>query len=232
MKKTVLTLIVVALFTDLGFGDPPPAPRTGVGLPLTEPQASPQTFNLDFPGGGPKALVAAIAEATGKPVNVIVPSESENVEIPAIKMTGVTVSGLFNALSMASRKTVRNGTDQSSFGYVFDTRGQSDNPVWYFSVNRPIEPANYCHFYQLSDFLQDYRIEDITTAIQTGWKLLGVKSPPQLKFHPETKLLIAVGHQEELVTIDMVLQELAKARPKAPKPESQASKQDGAPAKQ
>jgi hypothetical protein len=57
--------------------------------------------------------------------------------------------------------------------------------------------------------------------------MLGIKAPPQLKFHPETKLLIGVGHIEELGTIDSVLLELRKA----PKPQDSAQKKDGTPAK-
>jgi hypothetical protein len=53
--------------------------------------------------------------------------------------------------------------------------------------------------------------------------MLGVKSTPQLKFHPETKLLIAVGPVDQLRTINDVLQEL-KSAPSSPK-------KDAAPAK-
>jgi hypothetical protein len=56
--------------------------------------------------------------------------------------------------------------------------------------------------------------------------MLGVKSPPQLKFHPETKLLIAVGPNEELATIDAVLKELRTA------PQPVRAKTNGTPARQ
>jgi len=88
-------------------------------------------------------------------------------------------------------------------------------------VSQPPPPQQFCRFYQLGPYLQDYSIQDITTAIQTGWKLLGVKSSPQLKFHPETKLLIAVGPPEQLATIDTVLSQLRKT------PKDVPAKKDG-----
>src|SRR5437899_10511025 len=62
-------------------------------------------FSLDFPGGTPKALVAAIQQAMGKPLNAIVPDEYGEMKIPALKMTNVNVQQLFSALEQASRKT-------------------------------------------------------------------------------------------------------------------------------
>jgi len=51
-------------------------------------------------------------------------------------------------------------------------------------------------------------VDDITTAIQTGWKMAGITSPPELNYHKETKLLIAFGEPDQLKTIDNVLQSL------------------------
>jgi len=74
---------------------PPPQKRPGE---LTR-------FSLDFPGGTPKALVAAIQQAMGKPLNAIVPDEYAEMQIPALKMSNVNVQTLFSALEQASRKT-------------------------------------------------------------------------------------------------------------------------------
>ena len=174
-------------------------------------------FDLNFPGGGPEALVAAIEKAMGKPLNAIIPSDCKEVQIPPLKMSGVTVEELFSALQSASIKTViyntsgRNQWSQRETYYGFKTSGSGDNSVWYFKADKVPQmppPAEVCHFYQLEGLLQQYKIEDITTAIQTGWEMLHVAKVPQLKFHPETKLLIAVGSDEDLGIIDTVLQQL------------------------
>jgi hypothetical protein len=49
-------------------------------------------FNLDFPGGGPQDLVAAIEKATGKPLNAIISEEDSAVSLPPLKMNNVNVA--------------------------------------------------------------------------------------------------------------------------------------------
>lgn len=164
-----------------------------------------QKFDLDFRGGSPRDLVSAIEKTTGKPVNAIIAKEDETVEIPAMKFKSITIPDLFRALSMASQRQERLGGNTYNTFYTFETQGQGENAIYYFRCRKPTPPQEFCRFYQLADPLQNYSIEDITTAIQTGWKMLGVKSPPQLKFHSETKLLIAVGQPEHLAIIDNVL---------------------------
>src|ERR1041385_5181360 len=45
----------------------PPSPQSTAGL---------TRFSLDFPGGTPRELAAAIQKASGKPLNVIVPDDA------------------------------------------------------------------------------------------------------------------------------------------------------------
>jgi len=188
-----------------------------------------EKFDLDFPGGSPRDLVSAIEKATGKPLNALVPKEDETIELPYMKFKAVTVPDLFDALRLASQKTVYVNGGQFTSTYDFHTQGHGEDAIWYFRYERPPPQQQFCRFYQLAQDLENYSIQDITTAIQTGWKLLGVANPPQLKFHPETKLLIGVGQMEKLAMIDSVLQELRKAPPKTREP---ARKKDGAPDKQ
>jgi hypothetical protein len=66
-----------------------------------------------------------------------------------------------------------------------------------------------CRFFQLGPYLQaGVKVEDITTAIETAWKMLGENTAPKIKFHQDTKLLIAVGQVERLMVIDEVLEKL------------------------
>jgi hypothetical protein len=64
-------------------------------------------FDLDFPGGSPRELVAAIQKATGKHLNVII-SDEDNAQtgLPPLKMNNVDVAQLFRALESSSEKTV------------------------------------------------------------------------------------------------------------------------------
>src|SRR5438552_19147364 len=56
-------------------------------------------FDLDFRGGTPKELAAAMQEASGRPLNVIVPQEFAEAKLPALKMKNVDVQQLVDALT-------------------------------------------------------------------------------------------------------------------------------------
>ncbi len=198
------------------------------GLPVATKE---RRFDLDFPGGGPADFIRVVSEARGKPVNAIIPDDLADTQLPEMHLKEVTVPQLFEALEAASRKTVTIRTStyyggpnfvgpstsysqqQTSFG--FRTKGQvNDDTIWTFYYERPNPPpepapARAVRFYQLGPYLDSYKIDDITTAIQTGWKMLGETSPPTMNFHKETKLLIAVGEPAQLQLIDEVLSQLA-----------------------
>ncbi|HUJ71374.1 MAG TPA: hypothetical protein VLZ30_03965 [Verrucomicrobiae bacterium] len=178
-------------------------------------------FDLDFPGGTPGQLVQAISKASGHSLNAIIPKESAEVMLPPLKLRHVDAAQLFGALSAASHKAVHirstNGgySDQDS-SYGFRCEGKPDqDSVWHFHNTRLSEPppANWIRFYQLNPYLETYSIESITTAIETGWKMLGIATPPKLSFHKDTGLLIAVGEPDGLRVIDDMLQNLPFKKP-------------------
>jgi hypothetical protein len=167
-------------------------------------------FNLDFPGGTPRELVAAIAKASGRPLNAIVPNDYADWPLPALKMESVDVAQLFKALELASHKQERIGNTPYSSSYGFWTEGNpSANSIWSFNVSKPLINEKLCRFYSLAPYLdRGLSVDDITTAIETGWKMMGDTSPPTISFHKDTKLLIAVGEESKLDTIADVLKAL------------------------
>jgi hypothetical protein len=180
-------------------------------------------FDLDFPGGSPNELVAAIQKAMGRPLNAIVSNEHASVKLPPLKMRNVNVAQLFQALGLASQ--VRQVTPMqdvrtiSNVAFGFATQGAaSDDSVWYFyfTGQQPQMPKE-SRFYLLTPYLdRGLTVDDVTTAIQTGWKMAGTSPTPALSFHKETKLLIAVGDPNQLRIIDQVLGALSASTP-APK---------------
>jgi hypothetical protein len=67
----------------------------------------------------------------------------------------------------------------------------------------------------LSPYLDaGYKVEDITTAIKTAWDMLGIAQGPEMKYHKDTKLLIAVGEADKLQMIDEALGQLSRGSPK------------------
>jgi hypothetical protein len=187
-------------------------------------------FNLDFPGGTPKELVAAVEKAMGRPLNAIVPETLSHTMLPALKMRNVDVSQLFQALAAASQKNeaVETGFGglrgagayqivNTGYGFRPGSEGRpTDDTIWYFYVEKPALPpisssARVCRFYSLAPYVdRGLSVDDITTAIETGWKMLGDEgaSLPVIKYHKDTKLLIAVGEPSKLETIDAALKAL------------------------
>jgi hypothetical protein len=203
---------------------------THLGQPpskAAEPEPELTRFNLHFVGGHPRELVTAIEKATGKPLNAIIPEEHANVMLPPLKMNNVTVPQLFTAVHMASAKRIAYitgasyrgtaGSPQQSYQityYAFETPGKvTDDSIWYFRVEEPPGPPlndpKAIRFYRLTPYLEGgLTVDDITTAIQAGWRMLGEKEAPEISFHKDTQLLIAVGEPGKLETIDAALKAL------------------------
>lgn len=199
-------------------------------------------FSLDFPGGTPGQLIKAIEKAMGKPLNVIINKDDENLELPSLKMNDIYLPQLFDALEAASQKTVMVNSNpggspgrvgfggysysQSTSSYGFKSVDKNnDSSVWYFRVEKPSLPpvvstGRVCQYYSLAPYLnRGFTVDDITTAIQTGWKMAGEEHLPELNYHKETKLLIAFGEPRQLQTITEVLATL---------PDSNAAENDAA----
>src|SRR5215469_2197083 len=140
MRKTIYLLCIslaVGLLPVYGQRSPinpatgtpnPPTIDPATGLPvsnLTE-------FDLDFPGGTPADLVAAIEKATGKPLNAIISTEDADTQLPPLKMSKVVTPKLFGALEIASNRRVAvsmgfgGGYSEYQLSYGFRT---SDNPI-------------------------------------------------------------------------------------------------------
>jgi hypothetical protein len=217
MKKLLCLVISLGLWSATSaFAQDKPSPPPTAPVPA----ARLTRFDLDFPGGTPGELVAAIEQSTGRPLNAIVRDEDTNLRIPALKMKDVTVVELFDALKLASKTTQgapAGGYYDTSYGFIAQSGGRSDGTVWVFYNDLP-QNAKISRFFLLTPYLeQGMTVDDITTAIQTGWKMLGVSPPPALKFHKETNLLIAVGNPLQIQTIEQVLEAL---RPRAAAPVS------------
>ncbi len=108
---------------------------------------------------------------------------------------------------------------------------QSDYPVDYEPLKpssgsgrglpanaRPMEPvpSKSVAYYPLEQHLDFFTVEDITTAIKIGWELGGVKDPPTMRFHEETKLLVVAGDPKQMQYVSQVLQSLSLKRPSQP----------------
>jgi hypothetical protein len=209
---------------------PPPVDSSGHFV-WVEPTNSLPKFDLSFPGGTPEELVKAIEKATDKPLNTVIPDDCNDLKMPAFSVKNVTVAELFAALTQASRSTHRYDLMDPTTGgisgqeiastYGFQTEGiPKENSIWFFYWDKERGPfqvvaSTVCRFYQLSPYLESgSKVDDITTAVETAWKMLGVTNPPAISFHKDTKVLIAVGKEDEVNLIGDVLKQLSQGKPK------------------
>jgi len=234
MKTTLFTLLgAVLLATPSVLGQPARAQQQVIYANPLPQDENLIKFDLDFPGGTPRQLVAAIEKSSSHPLNAVILDEDASVKLPPLKMKSVTAPELFEALAAASPRAEMHAAGnyrsvpgggivpelyQYQLQYSFKTMGKpKDDSVWYFHAMKPspVVEARACRFWQLTSHLETYKVEDITTAIQTGWKMLGETNPPTLSFHKDTKLLIAVGEESKLRMIDSVLEQLVKGKPQS-----------------
>jgi hypothetical protein len=105
-----------------------------------EPTATPDRaklkhFDLDFPGGTPAELVAAISQAMGKHLNVMIPPEHAKVRIMPVKVQGVTVPELFDAIGKCS---VHETAEGKVVGFcLLPSSSVTDETIWSFRLNAP-----------------------------------------------------------------------------------------------
>ena len=235
MKKELFALLLGSILVGEAAGQAPGQPyyprvpgQANVAPELPE-------FDLEFPGGTPEDLIKAINDRLPEsPVNAIIPEEHRDVKIPSMSLKNVDVQQVFESLRMASQTFVglprselyvRQGSHPAdaqirtqpgfttSYSFMANPPIKT-NTVWYFFVQNPplTTELDAARFYQLAPYLSEgLDINDITTAIKAGYKMLGENNPPELNFHPETKLLIVVGPPSKLHLIDAALNQLPKA---------------------
>lgn len=213
-----LSLTLVALFAPLAL-----AGQSDTAAHPVSPHSL-TTFNLDFPGGTAGELVSAIAKAMHRPLNVLIPSEAADWKLPPMKMDNIDVAQLFQAIEASpavQQYSPLAGFSQVHCGFKTYEKSPTDDTVWYFYAVRPPETIRSVRFYNLGPYLDTgLTVDDITTAIQTAWKLRTGIVAPSISYHSETKLLIAYGDQMGLEMIDQALKALdqAKKKPAAEKP--------------
>jgi hypothetical protein len=232
MKPFSFFLLTLATNAFAQSSPPTTTPEKVPPLVIQEHAAAPAVqlsrVDLDFKGGPPAALVDAISKSLGKQVNVIIDEGDAQVHLPPIRVRNATAPDIFSALANATTREVLvpAGRDsyqtrqvRSQFMPNSNLGGITDETVWSFVSNEPETKQAQLNFaktpkpalrhFQLGSYLSDkLSVEDITTAIRTGWELLGVKEQPELKFHKETGILIAAGDAELLEQIPLVLQQL------------------------
>jgi hypothetical protein len=221
LMSRFITLLLALSLASLAAGQTKSEPATPPPNEVPKPKSS--RFSLDFPGGTPRELVGYIEKSMGRTINAIIPEEHADVRLPALRMQNVTLGALFQGLHEASLSRRAHALDgkviyrDDQMGFRSASTHLEDDAVWFFVRSNFTEVTpRICRFYPLNEYLAGgLTVDDITTAIQTAWKMLGEGETPTLSFHKETKVLIAVGNQSKLDTINEALRSLEEYKLKA-----------------
>jgi len=206
--NTIMKTLVVTLLSSLfvpamlqAQTDQPKTSKPANSVPAPAPVLT--TFNIDFPGGTPDELVQRIAKDSGTKPNVIIPDHVANMRLPKFKLENVNTQQVFEALNMVGDEK---GAQQ--FRWVNEGGKADPNPVWILYKAPARQTTEACQVTFIGNLLESFQLEDINAAIRTAWEMLGQSSSPALKFHKETKLLIAKGNEQELKLVQEVLKSL------------------------
>jgi hypothetical protein len=201
----------------------------GYGSPLAhtadaEAKNTDGAFDLSFAGGTTKELVNEMEKASGLKLNVLIPQELTDANVPPMELRSVSVQSVFDALNVISRS--------SNMMWIRQPNSGNGN-IWVLA--RSPDNRKTQAFY-VGHLLKKFTINDITTAVANTWELSGhevlfgggggafpgggggrtaLSSTGHLggkmMYHPETQLLIALGQPEQLNTTSNVLAQLELA---------------------
>jgi hypothetical protein len=222
MRRFFALMVAATTFANVFGQNPPTSPNPGFsggGKPSAARRVEEGRMEIEFKGGKPEALLAEM-ESFGHKPNVIIHPEARNISIPPFSLRGVTPSQIFNALNML----------EPGQGPVWQSVINEDGEIWTLMppprmpqaidplTGLPIQPDQpakplrsknkQCRVYNLTPVLEEYTVEDLTTAIKGAWELMNVTEEPAIKYHKDTKLLIVFGEQNELYIVDQVINEL------------------------
>ena len=232
LRLGALAVVCIALGSNAAHAQNQPrvplAPAPGFVAPVFAPPGQPTEtpnalrFDFEFPGGSPAEFAKALSNAAGERVNLLIPDGVEDLRISKLNLSHVTVQDVLNGLSAIG--SAFRGTSGAEWMYQFHQINgavgpngpRSVQPVWVLSAVRnqtTTKPNSILKVFSLSRYLGKpeqglHSVEDIITAVQTGWKMQKISPLPELTYHPETKLLMAYGQDAHLTLITDVLKQL------------------------
>ena len=191
--------------------------------------ANRETIVLDsfqFHGGTAAEFAEMLKKQLNPPPNIIIAPKLRDTVIPEFELKNVTLADLFQALNNLSEdKSVQwqlsgstepiwvlnpaqgaNTPGMQPTGGGFGLPGSMVDPFTGQAI--PMNNGRICQILPLGKFLGEYKVEDITTAVKTAWSMMGDDAGAQLKYHTDTKLLIAVGTPGQLSILSQVLSSL------------------------
>jgi hypothetical protein len=171
-------------------------------------EASPSRFDLDFPGGTVSQLLDALASASKSKMNVVLSDGAGDIEVPRLRLVGVTASEVLGCLARMSESDRKLG------------RWKDINPwinFWTVTRDGTEEGETQTSVVYVGQLLTRYSIDDIAAAITFALNSPDKpgKHPLRLRLHKETSLLIIEASGRDIGTAGSVVYELLQSMKQA-----------------
>lgn len=185
-----------------------------------EPAERVSTISVEFKGGTLKDYVLNLRKAAADdPVNIVLSGEAD-IELPSITLKGVAVEAavsLLEHLELPDRKISVSSTGRAGAAPVFVIR--SFKPVRVASGGKP--PGDGADEADLAVFSLRSLLEvppgtpnapgaksdatSLLTAVQTALTMGGGDQPPEMKFHPESGVLVVRGSHDQTGAVQRLI---------------------------
>jgi len=152
-------------------------------------------YDLEFPGGTLAQFIDAVHGQSGEKPNVLIPTEGLSLAVPKLELRAVTTANVMESLGYLLIE---------EYGYAFRRMGAG----WVLT-SRP--DRRKAQAFYVGHLLGKFKIQDITTAIETTWRPSSKSPKPELKFHEDTQLLIAYADSSLIEVVTNVLDQLQQA---------------------
>ena len=214
-------------------GGQPARPQNSDPVASAQPRPSMPVIDVDFKGGTVAQFVQAVQQAAMQasktPVNIMVPAEAQQVELPPIQFRRVSAETALQSLqyafgdrnqhTFAARNMTSSGDESLTFAIQYVVGRTPGVPQSAFPMQPTMSQA-----YSLRDLItappnasqSDASLRMSADTVLGALKLAaelesGDKrvEPTQLLFHPDTQLVIARGTQDQLRLIENVIGQLS-----------------------
>jgi len=192
-----------------------PAGGSGFGsaMPtLAEVFDETQVVTVNFEGGSVKEYVEAIKKVAPS-ANIVVMACADRVDMPAVQLTKVSLSTALQLLDGRSTQSAQGYTELHVQYNEGDEEGQG---IWAIdcqtSLRDPFGGRGY-RIWSVKDMVgegQKTTINDVMSVVDSALSMVDegeaeAGTPPQVKFHEATGLIIAKGTDAQLGVIEEVL---------------------------
>ena len=185
-------------------------------------------LDISFPGGTMAEFVEALKAGIPGPFNVLLRRGAADLEVPPMDLQMVSVRSAFelaipqrggwfemqpdgSRINYFREFTQIGGEDHASAPvYIIDAHEWTQEPQGFAGVRAGYSPK--IEIYSVQNTVRnDADVQKLLTAIDAALDLAQDKRAAELKYHPDTALLIARAAPDQLTTIERVMDQFRES---------------------